>query len=316
MFNVTIEKLLEAGVHFGHQKSRWNPKMKPYIFGVRSRIHIIDLKKTLVRLKEAYEVIRRYAAQGATILFVGTKKQIKDVIESEAKRAEVFWVSERWLGGMLTNFRTIRQSVQKLRQIERMFEDGTVKQLTKKEANILAKRKEKLLKVLTGIREMTRLPDIIYIVDIAHEKTALAEARKLGIPVIAIVDTNCDPELVDYPIPGNDDAIKSVRLITSVLADAIIEGKTGAFVSTAFAEEERPAEVGEVVEQSGDVSEEKAEKTVEEKKQPETQKEAKSKEAAEPKTEKVESSTEKQSKQNKVEAEKAEKESAESKESQ
>jgi len=313
MFNVTIEKLLEAGVHFGHQKSRWNPKMKPYIFGVRSRIHIIDLKKTLAGLKEAYEVIRRYAAQGATILFVGTKKQIKDVIESEAKRAEVFWVSERWLGGMLTNFRTIRQSVQKLRQIERMFEDGTVKQLTKKEANILAKRKEKLLKVLTGIREMTRLPDIIYIVDIAHEKTALAEARKLGIPVIAIVDTNCDPELVDYPIPGNDDAIKSVRLITSVLADAIIEGKTGAFVSTAFAEEEAPAEVGEVVEQSGDVSEEKAEKTVEEKKQPETQKEAKSKEAAEPKTEKVESSTEKQSQQNKAEAEK---ESAESKESQ
>ena len=257
MLNITMEQLLQAGVHFGHQKSRWNPKMKPFLFGVRNGIHIIDLRKTLQYLQQAYEVMRNYAARDAVILFVGTKKQIKDIIAEEAKRAGVFWMSERWLGGTLTNFRTIRESVQRLRQIEKMFEEGTVNQLTKKERLILQKRREKLNNVLEGIRDMERLPDIVYIVDTVHEKTAVAEARKLGKPVMAIVDSNADPDLVDYPIPGNDDAIKSVRLITSAIADAIIEGKSGTFGS-AFAEtktEQQPEQAGEVVEQAGDVEE-------------------------------------------------------------
>ncbi len=257
MFNVPIEKLLESGVHFGHQKSRWNPNMKQYIFGVRSSIHMIDLRKTLLLLKESYEILRRYASQGSNILFVGTKKQIKDIIANEAQRGQVYWVSERWLGGMLTNFRTIRQSVQKLRQVERMIEDGTINQLTKKEANIVRKKREKLNRVLEGVRDMDRVPDIIFIVDISHEKTALAEAKKLGIPVIAIVDTNCDPTPIDHPIPGNDDAIKSVQLITSVLIDAVLEGKTGAFVTSTFAQAEKHEKVGKVVEISGDIIEEK-----------------------------------------------------------
>jgi len=253
MLNITMEQLLQAGVHFGHQKSRWNPKMKPFLFGIRNGIHIIDLRKTLECLKEAYEVMRNYAAKDAVILFVGTKKQIKDIIAEEAKRAGVFWMSERWLGGTLTNFRTIRESVQKLRQIEKMFEDGTAEQLTKKERLILQKRREKLNTVLQGIREMERLPDIVYIVDTVTEKTAVAEARKLGIPVMALIDSNADPDLVDYPIPGNDDAIKSVKLITAAIADAILEGKSGMHFGTAFAEPKDIEESGEVVEQSGDV---------------------------------------------------------------
>ncbi len=258
MLNITMEQLLEAGVHFGHQKSRWHPRMKPYIFGIRSKIHIIDLRKTIEKLKEAYEVMRRYAASGSIILFVGTKKQIKDIIAEEAQRAGVFWVSERWLGGMLTNFRTIRQSVQKLRQLERMFEDEQVmEQLTKKEINILRKKREKLETVLRGVREMERLPDIVYIVDTVHEKTAVAEARRLNIPIIGVVDTNCDPDLVDYPIPANDDAIKSVRLITSIMADAVLDGRSGGQIGSAFAREEQepqPPE-GETVEAVGDTSE-------------------------------------------------------------
>lgn len=265
MLNITIEQLLEAGVHFGHQKSRWNPKMKPYIFGVRSKIHIIDLRKTMKLLKNAYETMRTYSAQGKSILFVGTKRQIKDIIAEEAQRAQVFWVSERWLGGMLTNFRTIRQSVQKLRQIERMFEDGTVERLTKKEVAILKKRHDRLMTILGGVKEMERTPDIMYIVDAINERTAVAEAKVLGVPVVAIVDTNCDPEVIDHIIPGNDDAIKSVRLITSIMADAVIEGRSGGQIGSSFAKREKieEKEEGTVVEERGEIGEEKSDENKE-----------------------------------------------------
>jgi small subunit ribosomal protein S2 len=252
MFNVTVEQLLEAGVHFGHQKSRWHPRMKPFIFGIRSKIHIIDLRKSAEMLGKAYSAVRDSASKGETILFVGTKKQIKEIVADEARRANVFWVSERWLGGMLTNFRTIRQSVQKLRQIEKMFEDGTVSQLTKKESSILRVKQEKLNSVLGGVRDMERLPDLIFIVDTVHEKTAVEEANSLEIPVVAIIDTNADPESVNYAIPGNDDAIKSVRLLTSVIADAIIDGRSGGQLG-APAPKELPKEEGEVVAAQGEI---------------------------------------------------------------
>ena len=263
MLNLTMEQLLEAGVHFGHQKSRWNPKMRPFIFGVRNSVHIIDLRKTLNQLGQAYDIIRDYASKGGVILFVGTKKQIKNIIEEEARRANVFWVSERWLGGTLTNFRTIRQSVQKLRQIEKMFEDGTVKQLTKKEANILDIKRKKLNKVLSGIRDMERIPDVMFVVDTIQEKTAVAEARKLGIYVMGIVDTNCDPDVVDFPIPGNDDAIKSVRILTSTIADAVLDGKSAGQLGSSFTktETDREKEQGETVESAGDTSEKTQEDT-------------------------------------------------------
>jgi len=260
-----MEQLLEAGVHFGHQKSRWNPKMRPYIFGIRNGIHIIDLRKTLAQLQEGYEIMRKNSSRGNVILFVGTKRQIKDIIAEEAKRADVFWVSERWLGGTLTNFRTIRQSVQKLKQIEKMFEDGTVEQLTKKERNILATRRDKLNNVLEGIREMERLPDVMYIVDTVHEKTAVAEARKLGIYIIGLVDTNSDPDNVDFPIPGNDDAIKSVKLITTALADAVLDGRTAGQLGSSFKKRKTQQEsAGETVEAVGDTSEQSEEESEQE----------------------------------------------------
>ena len=266
MLNLTMEQLLEAGVHFGHQKSRWNPKMRPFIFGVRNSVHIIDLRKTLNQLGQAYDIIRDYASKGGVILFVGTKKQIKNIIEEEARRANAFWVSERWLGGTLTNFRTIRQSVQKLRQIEKMFEDGTVKQLTKKEVNILDIKRKKLNKVLSGIRDMERIPDVMFVVDTIQEKTAVAEARKLGIYVMGIVDTNCDPDVVDFPIPGNDDAIKSVRILTSTIADAVLDGKSAGQLGSSFTktETDREKEQGETVESAGDTSEKTQEDTTSE----------------------------------------------------
>jgi len=266
MLNLTMEQLLEAGVHFGHQKSRWNPKMRPFIFGVRNSVHIIDLRKTLNQLRQAYDIIRDYASKGGVILFVGTKKQIKNIIAEEARRANVFWVSERWLGGTLTNFRTIRQSVQKLRQIEKMFEDGTVKQLTKKEVNILDIKRKKLNKVLSGIRDMERIPDVMFVVDTIQEKTAVAEARKLGIYVMGIVDTNCDPDVVDFPIPGNDDAIKSVRILTSTIADAVLDGKSAGQLGSSFTktETDREKEQGETVESAGDTSEKTQEDTTSE----------------------------------------------------
>jgi small subunit ribosomal protein S2 len=222
---VTIEDLLLAGSHFGHLTRRWNPKMKKYIFMERNGIHIIDLKKTHELLKEACNAAANMVAEGRNILFVGTKKQAKDVIRNEALRCGMNYVTERWLGGMLTNFSTIRKSIKRLNAIIKMETDGTFDNIQKKERLILTREKEKLEKVLGGIATMTKLPGAVYIVDIKKEHIAVDEAKKLGIPIIAIVDTNCDPDLVDYPIPSNDDAVKSIELITRVLADAIIEAK-------------------------------------------------------------------------------------------
>jgi len=223
----SMKELLEAGVHFGHQVKRWNPKMKRYIFGERNGIYIIDLQKTMKGLEDAYEFIKSVGAKNVPILFVGTKKQAQDAIANEAKRAGVFYVNQRWLGGMLTNFSTIKKSIEKLRNIERMKEEGTFELLTKKEVAAYEKEREKLEKYLSGIKDMPELPHAIFIVDPKKEKIAVAEARKLSIPIVAVVDTNCDPDEVDYVIPGNDDAIRAVTLIASKMADAIIEGREG-----------------------------------------------------------------------------------------
>jgi len=223
--NVTMKDLLECGVHFGHQKRRWNPKMKKYIFGVRKNIYIIDLQKTLRHIKYACNVVRDAAAEGKTILFVGTKKQAVEAIKEHATRAGMPYVNHRWLGGMLTNFKTIQKSIRKLEIIEKMEESGQINLLTKKERLILARRKAKLEKFIGGIRHMKKIPDMLFIVDTVKEKIAVGEANKLGLPIVAPVDTNCDPDLIDYPIPGNDDAIRSVNLFCKTIADAIIEGK-------------------------------------------------------------------------------------------
>ena len=224
MPGIELANLLEAGSHFGHLTRRWNPKMKPYIFMERNGIHIIDLKKTQELLEIACNAMSKIVAEGKRILFIGTKKQACDVIRDEAVRCKQFYVSERWLGGMLTNFTTIRKSVKRLTNIEKMETDGTYDKITKKEALVLDREKEKLQGVLSGVVEMTRLPGALYVVDIKKEENAVKEARRLGIPVFAIVDTNCDPGMVDYPIPANDDAIKSVQTITRLIADAVIEG--------------------------------------------------------------------------------------------
>ncbi|HPZ81106.1 MAG TPA: 30S ribosomal protein S2 [Candidatus Atribacteria bacterium] len=222
---VTMKQLLEAGVHFGHQTRRWNPKMKPYIFTERNNIYIIDLQKTVELAEEAYNFARDLASKGGTFLFVGTKKQAQEAIEQEARRCGMFYVNQRWLGGMITNFSTIRQSVQRLKNIEDMEERGILDKLPKKEVMQIKKRKARLEKYLSGIREMEKLPDAIFVVDPRRERNAVLEARKMDIPIIAIVDTNCDPDEIDYPIPGNDDAIRAIRLFTSLIADAILEGK-------------------------------------------------------------------------------------------
>ncbi len=224
MPRVELTDLIEAGAHFGHLTRRWNPKMKPFIFMERNGIHIIDLKKTQELLEAACNAIGNIIADGRRVLLVGTKKQASLVIEEEAKRCGQFYVSERWLGGMLTNFTTIRKSVKRLTNIEKMETDGTYDKITKKEALVLDREKEKLAKVLSGVVDMTRLPGALYVVDIKKEEIAVKEARRLGIPVFAIVDTNCDPTSVDFPIPANDDAIKSVQTITRLVADAILEG--------------------------------------------------------------------------------------------
>lgn len=224
---VSMKKLLEAGVHFGHQTRRWNPKMKKFIFTERNGIYIIDLQKTAVQIEKAYEIIRDIASEGGSVLFVGTKKQAQDSIEQEAKRCGQFYVSNRWLGGMLTNFNTIRNSVNKLKKYETMEEDGTFDLLPKKEVLQYNKEMDKLERNLGGIKEMEELPDVLFVVDPSNEQIAVHEARILGIPVISIVDTNCDPDVVDLAIPGNDDAIRAVKLITSLMADAVIEGNQG-----------------------------------------------------------------------------------------
>jgi len=224
MSHITMKQLLEAGVHFGHQTRRWNPKMKPFIFGERNGIHIIDLQQTLHYFEIAYEFVVNLVAQGGKILFVGTKKQAQETVKEEAERCGMYYVVNRWLGGTLTNFRTIRQSVEKLKKLETWFEDGTIERFTKKERLKLERLKNKLEKNLAGIKNMETLPQALYIVDPVHEEIAVREARKLGIPIIAIVDTNCDPDLIDYIIPGNDDAIRAIKLITSKIADACLEG--------------------------------------------------------------------------------------------
>lgn len=238
---VSMKQLLEAGVHFGHQTRRWNPKMARFIFTERNGIYIIDLQKTVQKVDEAYEFVRDLAAKGESVLFVGTKKQAQNSIREEAERCNQFYVNERWLGGMLTNFRTIQTRIARLKELEAMFEDGTVEQYTKKEAMLMQRELQKLEKNLGGIKDMKKLPGALFVVDPRKEKIAIAEAKKLGIPVVAIVDTNCDPEEVDYVIPGNDDAIRAVKLIASTISNAIIEGKQGedaAVAAEADAEEE------------------------------------------------------------------------------
>ena len=221
---VSMKSLLEAGVHFGHQTRRWNPKMARYIFTERNGIYIIDLQKTVKKVEEAYSFLRETAATGETILFVGTKKQAQDAIKEEATRANMFFVNERWLGGMLTNFKTIETRIKRLKELEKMAEDGTFEVLPKKEVIGLRHEMEKLEKYLGGIKDMPKMPGAIVIVDPKKEKIAIQEAHKLGIPVVATVDTNCDPDEVDFPIPANDDAIRAVKLLISKLADAVIEG--------------------------------------------------------------------------------------------
>ncbi|MBF0338689.1 MAG: 30S ribosomal protein S2 [Nitrospirae bacterium] len=222
---VSMKELLESGVHFGHQIKRWNPKMKRYIFGERNGIYIIDLQKTVKGIEDAYMYIRDMATSGADMLFVGTKKQAQDSIAEEAQRAGAFYVNQRWLGGMLTNFTTIKKSIEKLKKIEAMKADGTYEVLPKKEVSALEKERTKLQKNLGGIKDMRVLPSALFVVDPRRENIAIMEAKKLSIPIIAIVDTNCDPDNIDYVIPGNDDAIRAVKLVTSKVADAILEGR-------------------------------------------------------------------------------------------
>ena len=235
---VSIKQLLEAGVHFGHHTRRWNPKMAEYIFTERNGIYIIDLQKTIKKFEEAYMFARDIASDGGTILFVGTKKQAADAIREEAERCGMYYVNVRWLGGMLTNYKTIRMSINRLASLEKMQEDGTFDMLPKKEVASLQKEMANLERNLGGIKTMEKLPDAIFVVDPRKERIAVLEAKKLGIPVIGIVDTNCDPDDADYIIPGNDDAIRAIKLITSVMADAVIEGRQGEQNAEAIAEEE------------------------------------------------------------------------------
>ena len=225
MSYVTMKELLEAGVHFGHQTRRWNPKMAPYIFGARNGIHIIDLQKTVQFFKTAYNYVVERVADGGLVLFVGTKKQAQDAIAEEAKRCGMFFVNHRWLGGMLTNFSTISRSIARLKEFEAMKEDGSLRRFPKKEVLMMEKKAAKLERSLGGIKNMGRLPDIVYVVDPRKEDIAVMEARKVHVPLVSIVDSNCDPTEVDYPIPGNDDAIRAIRLLTARVADAVLEGK-------------------------------------------------------------------------------------------
>ena len=239
---ISMKQLLEAGVHFGHQTRRWNPKMKEYIFTERNGIYIIDLQKTVKKIDEAYYFIRDLAMEGGTVLFVGTKKQAQESIEQEAKRCEMFYVNQRWLGGMLTNFKTIQSRINKLRKIEKMEADGDFDLLPKEVIQLKAEQ-EKLEKNLGGIKEMKKLPSAMFVVDPRKEHIAILEAKALGIPVVAIVDTNCDPDEADYPIPGNDDAIRAVKLIASKIADAVLEGRQGEQMSDEAIEEVAADEV-------------------------------------------------------------------------
>jgi small subunit ribosomal protein S2 len=225
MANITMKALLEAGVHFGHQTRRWNPKMKKFIFGTRNKIHIIDLQKTLKELKRHYNTVRDLVSDGADVIFVGTKKQAQIPIKEEAIRCGAYFASERWLGGTLTNFETLKKSIARYKEIEKMKEDGILKILSKKEQSQIERERTKLEKSLEGLKNMAKLPKLMFVIDPNEEATAVSEARKLNIPVIAVCDTNCNPDLVDFPVPGNDDAIRAVKLFCSVIADAVLEGK-------------------------------------------------------------------------------------------
>jgi small subunit ribosomal protein S2 len=224
MSSISMKELLEAGVHFGHQTKRWNPKMKPYIFGARNGIYIIDLQKTVRYFKSAYNFVKESVQDGSTILFVGTKKQAQDSVAEEASRCGLFYVNQRWLGGMLTNFTTVKQSIDRLKKIDTMFEDGTIEAYPKKERLLLERDREKLQKILGGIKGMNKPPSVMFVIDPKNEEIAIQEANKLGIKVVAIVDTNCDPDPIDYVIPGNDDAIRAIRLLSAKMADAVLEG--------------------------------------------------------------------------------------------
>ncbi len=239
---VSMKQLLEAGVHFGHQTRRWNPKMARYIFTERNGIYIIDLQKTVKKLEEAYNFVRDLSVEGKSVLFVGTKKQAQDSVKEEAERAGAYFVNARWLGGMMTNFTTIRRRIERLAQLKKMEEDGTFDLLPKKEVIKLHLEIEKLEKFLGGIKEMKQLPGALFIVDPRKERIAVSEAKKLGIPIVAIVDTNCDPDEIDYVIPGNDDAIRAVKLISATMANAIIEGREGQMGAAAAEQEEQAGE--------------------------------------------------------------------------
>ena len=234
---VAMKQLLEAGVHFGHQTRRWDPKMAEYIFQARNGIHIIDLQKTSKKLDEAYAFMKEQAEEGKTVLFVGTKKQAQECMKDAAQMSNMYYVNQRWLGGMLTNFGTIRKRVERLKELETMQEDGTFDVLPKKEVILLKKEMEKLEKNLGGIKDMTEIPGVLFVVDPKKERIAILEARKLGIPVVGLIDTNCNPEDLDYPIPGNDDAIRAVKLIADTMANAIIEGRQGESMDSDVAEE-------------------------------------------------------------------------------
>ena len=251
---ILMKNLLEAGVHFGHQTRRWNPKMSRFIFTERNGIYIIDLQKTVKQIEQAYDFVRDIVADGGRVLFVGTKKQAQEAVETEAKRSGQFYVSHRWLGGMLTNYKTIKKRIERLKKLELMEEDGTFQRLPKKEVIKLKREAEKLEKFLGGIKEMDKLPDVLFVIDPKNEKIAVNEAKILGIPVIGVVDTNCDPDEVDIAIPGNDDAIRAVKLLTGTIANAIVEAKQGEQVEA----EETETVVEEVVEIE-EVSEEVAE---------------------------------------------------------
>ena len=257
---VAMKQLLEAGVHFGHQTRRWDPKMAEYIFQARNGIHIIDLQKTSKKLDEAYKFLKEQAEEGKTVLFVGTKKQAQECIKEAAVKCNMYYVDQRWLGGMLTNFDTIQKRIGRLNELEEMEQNGTFEVLPKKEVMLLKKEMEKLEKNLGGIKEMHELPGVIFVVDPKKERIAILEARKLNIPVVGLVDTNCNPEDVDYPIPGNDDAIRAVKLITDVMANAVIEGRQGEAADVeemAEAQEsEEPTDIEEVVEEAEEKVEE------------------------------------------------------------
>ena len=247
---VAMKQLLEAGVHFGHQTRRWDPRMAEYIFQARNGIHIIDLQKTSKKLDEAYEFMKEQAEEGKTVLFIGTKKQAQDCLKEAAEKTGMYYVNQRWLGGTLTNFKTIRKRIERLTQLEQMEQDGTFDVLPKKEVVLLRKEMDKLNKNLGGIKEMTEIPGVMFVVDPKKEHIAIQEARKLNIPVVGLVDTNCDPNDVDYVIPGNDDAIRAVKLITDVMANAIIEGKQGeSLESDTDVEQEAPAEENNSIEE-------------------------------------------------------------------